>query len=88
MFTHQIKKLAQYVGIVSESIKKPLPGWRVGLLPILNSTRIWRVVIRTPGACVCVCVFNYCICLPFSLQLPVPLSLEGGGGEGCLFEKK
>jgi hypothetical protein len=31
--------------------KKPLPDWRVGLYfysPILNSTRIWRVVIHNP----------------------------------------
>jgi hypothetical protein len=32
--------------------EKPLPDWQVGLYfysPSLNSTRIWRVVIRTPA---------------------------------------
>jgi hypothetical protein len=39
------------IKMVSKREKHCSPGWRVGLYfysPILNSTRIWRVIIRTP----------------------------------------
>jgi hypothetical protein len=53
IITRQVRKqLALKIEKVSERGKNSSPGWRVGLyfyLPKLNSTRIWRVVIRTPG---------------------------------------
>jgi hypothetical protein len=45
------KQLAKNIEMVSERGKNPSRDWRIRLYfysPIPKSTRIWRVVIRTP----------------------------------------